>query len=71
MAAASVSPRIRWFVRTFLLIFVVCGMARIEAWPLTGWRLFSHVRKPVQTSWRAVVVAPSGSEHGMAFADAA
>lgn len=53
------------------MLLVICGIARIEAWPLTGWRLFSHVRKPVQTSWRAVVVSPTGAESGMGFADAA
>lgn len=71
MAAQPVSPRVRWFVRTVLALFVICGLARIEAWPLTGWRLFSHVRKPVQTSWRAVVVSSTGTESGMGFADAA
>src|SRR5206468_2883631 len=34
----------KWFVSLFLTAFVVCGVVGIEAWPLTGWRLFSHVR---------------------------
>ena len=38
-------PRgIRVFVWIFLAAFMICGAAGIEAWPLTGFRLFSHLR---------------------------
>jgi hypothetical protein len=58
----------RWFVGAFLLAFVVCGLTGIEAWPLTGWRLFSHVRTEHQTTWRAAAVDAAGGERGVAFA---
>jgi len=62
-AESRVPRRIRVFVWTFLAAFFVCGFARIEAWPLTSWRLFSRVRHAVQTSWSAVTVDHSGREH--------
>jgi len=46
---------------------VVCGFAGIEAWPLTGWRLFSHVRTPHQTTWQAWAADGTGSERRVAF----
>ena len=61
-------PRlIRWFVWLFLTAFVVCGLAGIEAWPLTGFRLFSHLRYEHQTTWQAYTVA-GGEERRAAFA---
>jgi hypothetical protein len=57
----------RWFVWLFLGAFVVCGVAGIEAWPLTGFRLFSHLRSEHQTAWRAYVVGPDGRERPVLF----
>jgi hypothetical protein len=37
-------PAVRWFVRLFLAAFVLVGLTNLDAWPLTGWRLFSSVR---------------------------
>jgi hypothetical protein len=34
----------RRFVAVFLAAFVVCGIFGLEAWPLTGWRLFADAR---------------------------
>jgi hypothetical protein len=48
----------RWFVWTFL----VCGVVGIEAWPLTGFRLFSHLRHERQTEWQAFAVRSDGRE---------
>ncbi len=61
----DISPRIRVFVWLFIGSFVLAGFLRIEAWPLTGWRLFSHARRQVQTSWQAVTVDGSGGEHAL------
>ncbi len=52
----------RWFVWSFLAAFAVCGVVGIEAWPLTGFRLFSHLRHYHQTGWQAFAVRPDGSE---------
>src|SRR5919201_4920819 len=59
----------RWYVATFLTLFVVCGVAGIEAWPLTGWRLFADARRPVQVAWQAVKVDADGRETPVPFRD--
>jgi hypothetical protein len=59
----------RWFVAAFLAAFVVCGVAGIEAWPLTGWRLFADARRPVQAGWEAVTVDALGRETPVPFRD--
>jgi hypothetical protein len=40
-----------------------------EAWPLTGWRLFADARERVQPGWRALTVAPDGTERPLPFRD--
>jgi hypothetical protein len=57
-----VSNLTRGFVWIFLTAFVLCGVVGIEAWPLTGWRLFSHLRTERQTAWQAVAVDDRGVE---------
>lgn len=58
------APRFaRPFVAVFLAAVVVCALATIEAWPLTGWRLFSHLRVDEQTTWAATAVDRHGDEH--------
>jgi hypothetical protein len=52
----------RWFVRVFVGVFVLCGVAGIEAWPLTGFRLFSHLRHEQTVGWLRTWVGPDGSE---------
>jgi hypothetical protein len=59
----------RWFVAAFLAAFLVCGVAGIEAWPLTGWRLFADARRPVQAGWEAVTVDAAGRETPLPFRD--
>jgi hypothetical protein len=59
----------RRFVAVFLAAFVVCGTLGLEAWPLTGWRLFADARQPVQVAWQAVTVDPAGRETPVPFGD--
>jgi hypothetical protein len=59
----------RRFVAVFLAAFVVCGVFGLEAWPLTGWRLFADARRPVQVSWQAVTVDRAGGETPVPFRD--
>jgi hypothetical protein len=59
----------RRFVAVFLAAFVVCGTFGLEAWPLTGWRLFADARQPVQVAWQAVTVDPAGRETPVPFGD--
>ena len=59
----------RWFVRSFLAAFVVCAIFGLDAWPLTGWRLFSHLRSEHVVSWQVTAVDPSGAETLIQFKD--
>lgn len=47
---------------SFFALFAVVALADVNAWPLTGWRLFSTVRGPTLPGWEAVVVASDGRE---------
>jgi len=58
----------RWFVRGFLIVFVVCGLVGIEAWPFTGFRLFSHLRTQHRTTWQAFSLDAEGRENVLSFA---
>jgi hypothetical protein len=57
----------RWFVRAFLVAFVVCGLAGIEAWPLTGFRLFSHLRTEQVSWWQPVLIDRAGVASDVSF----
>jgi len=43
------------------------GLAGLEAWPLTGWRLFSQRRGAVATRYEARVVGVDGTEKPIPF----
>lgn len=45
----------------------VCGLAGLEAWPLTGWRLFSERRGPVAVRYEARAADSAGSEAPIPF----
>jgi hypothetical protein len=60
----------RWarrFVTAYLAVFVLCGLAGFEAWPLTGWRLFADARQARQPGWQAVTVDRAGRETPVPF----
>jgi hypothetical protein len=59
----------RWFVGVYLALFVVCGVAGFEAWPLTGWRLFADARQARQSGFQAVTVNRDGRETPVPFRD--
>jgi hypothetical protein len=59
----------RRYVAAFLAAFLACGLVGLEAWPLTGWRLFADARQPVQVAWQAVTVDAAGRETPVPFAD--
>ena len=59
----------RWFVGAYLALFVVCGVAGLEAWPLTGWRLFADARQARQPGFQAVTVDRAGRETPIPFRD--
>jgi hypothetical protein len=64
-----VSRRVRWFVYGFLGLIVVCGVAGIEAWPLTGFKLFSAIRSDERVSWQIVWVDPDDHEEVISLAE--
>ena len=57
----------RWFVGAYLAVFVACGVAGLEAWPLTGWRLFADARQARQPGFQAVTVDSEGRETPIPF----
>ena len=59
----------RWFAGVYLALFVVCGVAGLEAWPLTGWRLFADARQARQPGFQAVTVDRAGRETPIPFRD--
>src|SRR2546421_10607372 len=58
----------RGFVALYLIAVLVCGAFAIEAWPLTGWRLFSHPRRANLYGWRAYTFNARGRETAIDFA---
>lgn len=52
----------------FLGVVVACGLLSIEAWPLTGWKLFSRVRGPQEAGWVATAIDEDGRERPIDFA---
>ena len=62
----------RWarrFVGAYLAVFLVCGVFGLEAWPLTGWRLFADARQARQPGFQAVTVDRQGRETPIPFRD--
>jgi hypothetical protein len=59
----------RWYVGVYLALFLVCGLAGFEAWPLTGWRLFADARQARQPGFQAVTVDGQGHETPIPFRD--
>lgn len=58
----DVSPRTRHLVHAFLLVFALTGVAHLELYPFSGFRLFSEVRGEVRTSWELRAVDDTGRE---------
>lgn len=59
----------RWYAGLFLAAFLLCGLIGIEAWPLTGWRLFADARSAQQTSYQVAAVDRAGHETPVRFQD--
>ena len=57
----------RRFVALFLTAFVACGLFQVEAWPFSGWKLFSHLRTDEVRGWVATAVAADGVEQPVPF----
>jgi hypothetical protein len=58
---------VRAFVAVFLTTFLVCGVLQVEAWPLSGWKLFSHLRTDEIRGWTATGAEAGGVERPIPF----
>lgn len=59
------SQGIRLFVGAFLGVFLLSGLIGVEAWPLTGWSLYSRLRHAEQWGWQVLAVGPDGGERAV------
>ena len=58
---ADAPPRyVRRFVAALLILLCVPAVIGFDAWPLTGWRLFSLARDNSQIRWVAEAATPAG-----------
>lgn len=63
-------PRwVRPVVYGLLAAVLVCGLARIELWPFSGFRLFSALRTGDRVSWQIVAVDGDGDEQTVQLRD--
>ena len=60
-----VTRRTRRLVHLFLLVFAVTGVAHLELFPFSGFRLFAEVRGDERVSWQLRAVDPDGHEHSI------
>ncbi|MDQ6751042.1 MAG: hypothetical protein M3Z33_09860 [Actinomycetota bacterium] len=67
-APERASPFARAFVAVYLIAFLACGAFAVEAWPLTGWRLFSHLRHAQRAGWQVFTVDRAGRQARVNFA---
>ena len=58
----AVSPWARRFVHAFLLMLAVSGVARLELFPFSAFRLFSETRPAERHSWQLRAVDRAGDE---------
>src|ERR671933_442030 len=63
----GVTRWVRVFVLGFLAVFTACGLFGVEAWPLPGFHLFSHLRHDRISGWDAVWVEPGVGERRIDF----
>lgn len=58
--------RVPRFARPFVAVLITAMLASAlfvwEPWPLSSFRLFSHLRYDEQTSWQAIAVTRGGEE---------
>ena len=64
-----VSARTRRWVHGFLLVFAVTGVAHLELYPFSGFRLFSEVRTDEREAWQLRAVDAEGEEQPIRLED--
>jgi hypothetical protein len=63
------SRAVKVIVLGALALLLVAGVATIEAWPFTGWRLYSNTKGPTAGSFIAYRIGPDGGEHLVDYHD--
>lgn len=63
------SRRVKAIVLGALTLLLVAGVATIEAWPFTGWRLYSNTKGPTAGSYIAYRIGPDRGEHLVDYHD--
>ena len=61
-AVHRVSRSARLAVYAMLAAVLGCGLFEVEAWPLTGWKLFSEIRTDESFSWQIIGADGNGTE---------
>jgi hypothetical protein len=56
-------------VHAFLLVFAITGVAHLELYPFSGFRLFSELRGEARTSWQLLAVDGDGDEIAIVLDD--
>jgi hypothetical protein len=56
----TVPGYVRPVIYGFLALFLVTGLFEVQAWPLPGWKLFSHVRTVDDVTIQAVETGTTG-----------
>jgi hypothetical protein len=64
-----VSSRTRHLVHLFLLVFAITGIAHIELYPFSAFRLFSELRGDERHGWQLRAVDDEGEEIGISLGD--
>jgi hypothetical protein len=59
----SIPRPVRVGIGVFLALFIFTGIFEIQAWPFTGWRLFSHTRTDESVALAAVAVDRAGHSY--------
>ena len=63
VSTESIPRSVRVGIGVFLALFLFTGVFEIQAWPFTGWRLFSHTRSDESVALVAVAVDRAGHSY--------
>lgn len=61
-AVAGPGRGVRLFVGAFLGLFLLSGLVGVEAWPLTGWKLYARLRHGDFWGWQVRAIDADGSD---------
>jgi hypothetical protein len=68
-AVDSVPRSAKWFVGVILAALLIPGLIGFDAWPLTGWRLFSVSRGASRVHWVVQAVDGDGDVRTVSLED--